>query len=137
MISVRSTDQLRCDAQTVVGSAHTALENGAHVQLFSDTAQVDMFTLEGEGRTSRDDTKLLNLGQCVDDFLRDSVGKVFVLRIRAHVHERQYHDGIAYRAFSRDRRSDGGTDRCDQPVASFGDSLDDAWIAGVVVEGAA
>src|SRR5262249_13418836 len=130
-------DQLCRDAQAVVSFSHAALKNGAHVKLLSNNARVDMFSLEAEGRTSRDDTKFRDPGQRIDDLLRDSVGKVFVLRIRAHVDERQYHDGIAFRALSRDRRGNGDTDRCDQSVASFRDGLDDAWIAGVVIEGAA
>src|SRR6516165_12786513 len=106
MISIRSRYQLYRDAHTVVSSAHTALENGAHLELFSDNAQVDMFTLEGESRASRDNVQSLNLSQRVDDLLGDSVGKVFVLWVRAHVGERQHHDGIGYRAF-RGRRCGG------------------------------
>src|SRR6516225_4807753 len=98
MISIRGTNQLCRDAQTVVSSPHTALENSAHLELFSDNAQVDIFTLEGEGGASRDNVQSLNLCQRVDDLLSDSVGKVFVLRVRAHVGERQYHNGIGYRA---------------------------------------
>src|SRR6516162_5394503 len=99
MISIRGTNQLCRDAQTIVSSPHTALENGAHLELFSDNAQVDIFTLEGESGASRDNAQSLNLCQRVDDLLSDSVGKVFVLRVRAHVGERQYHDRIGYRAF--------------------------------------
>src|SRR5215471_5408069 len=99
MISIRSRYQLYRDAQTVVSSSHTALENGAHLELFSDSAQVDIFTFDGESRAARDNVQSLNLGQRVDDLLSDSVGKVFILRIRAHVGERQYHNGIGYRAF--------------------------------------
>src|SRR5262249_22678740 len=137
MISVRGRGQLCRDAQPVVSFSHAALKNVAHLQLLSNNAQIDMFTLEAEGRASRDDTKFRDLGQRIDDLLRDSVCKVFVLRIRTHVDERQYHEGVAYRTFGRDRRGDWDTDGCDQPVASFRDCLDDAWIAGVVIEGAA
>src|SRR5215472_16329654 len=138
MISIGSRHQLCRDAQTVVSSSYTALENGAHLELFSDNAQVDIFTLEGESGASRDNVKSLNLSQRVDDLLSDPVGEVFVLRIRAHVGERQYHDRIGYRAF-RGRGWGRGrwcTDRCDEPIASFRDCLDDVWIAGVVIEGA-
>src|SRR5215475_13673759 len=99
MISIGSRHQLCRDAHTVVSSAHTALENGAHLELFSDNAQVDKFTFEGKSRASRDNVQSLNLSQRVDDLLSDSVGKVFVLWVRAHVGERQYHDRIGYRAF--------------------------------------
>src|SRR5215469_16577577 len=99
MISIRGRYQLYRDAQTVVSSPHAALENGAHLELFSDNAEVDIFTLEGESGASRDNVQSLNLCQRVDDFLGHSVGKVFVLRVRAHVGERQYHDRIGYRAF--------------------------------------
>src|SRR5215467_4680233 len=129
MISIRSRYQLYRDAHTVVSSAHTALENGAHLQLFSDNAQVDIFTFEGESRASRDNAQPLNLSERVDDLLSDSVGEVFVLRVRAHVGERQYHDGIGYRAFRGRRCGRGGwcTYRRKEPIASFRDCLDDVW----------
>src|SRR5215471_18512912 len=139
MISIRSRYQLYSDAHTVVSSAHTALENGAHLELFSDDAQVDKFTFEGESRASRDNVQSLNLSQRVDDLLSDSVGKVFVLWVRAHVGERQHHYGIGYRAFRGPGCGRGGecTYRRDEPIASFRDCLNDVWIAGVVVKGAA
>src|SRR6516165_12764735 len=108
MISIGRRHQLCRDAQTVVSSSHTALENGAHLELFSNNAQVDIFTFEGESRDSRDNVQSLNLSQRVDDLLSYSVGKVFVLRVRAHVGERQYHDGIGYRAFRGRGRGRGG-----------------------------
>src|SRR5215469_9744438 len=101
MISIRSRHQLRRDAQTVVSSSHTALKNGANLELFSDNAQVDIFTFERESRASRNNVQSLNLRQRVDDLLGDSVGEVLVLWVRAHVGERQYHDGIGYRLFQR------------------------------------
>src|SRR5215831_4740153 len=139
MISVRSGHQLCRDAQTVVSSSHAALENGAHLELFSDNAQVDIFALEGESRASRDNAQSLNLSQRVDDLLSDSIGKVFVLWFRAHVGERQYHNGIGHRAF-RGRgcgRSRWCTYRCEEPITSFRDCLDDVWISGVVIKGTA
>src|SRR6516164_327834 len=140
LISIRGTYQLYRDAQTVVSSSHTALENGAHLELFSEKAQVDIFTLEGESRASSDNVQFWNLSQRVDDLLGDSVGKVFVLWVRAHVGERQHHDGIGYRAF-RGRGCGGGggwcTYRRQEPIASFRDRLDHVWIAGVVIEGPA
>src|SRR5262252_5898984 len=137
MISIRSRHKLYRDAQTVVSSAHTALENSAHLELFSDNAQVDIFTFEGERRTSRDNAQSLNLSQRVDDLLSDSVGKVFVLWVRAHVGEREHHDGIGHCAFRGSECGSGGecTYRCQEPIASFRDCLDDGWIAGVVVKG--
>src|SRR5262249_15595874 len=99
MISIRSRHELCRDAQMVVSFSHTALENGAHLELLSDNAQVDIFTFEGESRASRDNVQSLNLSQRVDDLLSDSVGEVFVLWVCAHVGEWQYHDGIGYRAF--------------------------------------
>src|SRR5215469_4977302 len=139
MKSIRSTHQLCRNAQTVVSSSHTALENDAHLELFSDNAQVDVFTFERESRASRDNVQSLNLSERVDDLLGDSVGKVFVLWVRAHVGERQYHDGIGHRAFRGRGCSRGGycTYHCDEPIASFRDCLDDVWIAGVVIKGAA
>src|SRR5215831_4628490 len=139
MISIRSRYQLYRDAHTVVSSAHTALENGAHLELFSDDAHVDMFTFEGESRAARDNVQSRNLSQRVGDLLSDSVGKVFVLWVRAHVGKRQYHDGIGYRAFRRRGCGRGGlcTYWCEEPIASFRDRLDDVWIAGVVVKGPA
>src|SRR5262245_28008233 len=99
MISIRGRYQLYRDAQTVVSSSHTALENAAHLELFAEKAQVDVFTFEGKSRAARDNVQPRNLSERVDDLLGDSVGKVFVLWVRAHVGKRQYHDGIGYRAF--------------------------------------
>src|SRR5262245_12916048 len=139
MISIRSRYQLYRDAHTVVSSAHTALENGAHLELFSEKAQIDIFTFEGESRAARDYVQSLNLSQRVDDLLSDSVGKVFVLWVRAHVGVRQYHNGIGYRAFGGRGCGRGGwcTYWCEEPIASFRDCLDNVWIAGVVVKGPA
>src|SRR5215813_6577248 len=137
MISIRSRYQLYRDAHTVVSSAHTALENGAHLELFSDNAHVDMFTFEGESRAARDNVQSRNLSQRVDDLLSDSVGKVFVLWVRAHVGERQHHDGIGYRAFRGCGRGGWCTYRCDETIASFRDCLDYVWIARVVIKGTA
>src|SRR5215468_5271927 len=108
MISIRSRYQLYRDAQTVVSSSHTALEDGAHLELFSEKAQVDIFTLEGESRASRDNVQSLNLSQRVGDLFSDSVGEVFVLWVRAHVGKRQYHDGIGCHAFGGRRCRCGG-----------------------------
>src|SRR5215475_863118 len=133
MISIRSRHQLCRDAQTVVSSSHTALENGAHLELFSDNAQVDILTLEGESRAARDNVKSLNLSERVDDLFSDSIGEVFILRVRAHVGERQYHDGIGYRLFLRHGCGRWGTYWCEEAIASFRDCLDDGWVAGVVI----
>src|SRR5262249_16765972 len=81
----RSRYQLYRDAHTVVSSAHTALENGAHLELFSEKAQVDIFTFEGESRAARAYVQSRDLSQRVDDLFSDSVGKVFVLWVRPHV----------------------------------------------------
>ena len=67
MISIRSGHELCRDAQTVVDSSHAALENGAHLELVSDNAQVDMFTFKGESRAARDNAQSLNLSQRIDD----------------------------------------------------------------------
>jgi hypothetical protein len=120
-------------------SAHTAIENGAHLELFSEKAQVDIFTFEGESRVARDYVQSLNLSHRVDDLFGDSVGEVFVLWVRAHVGKRQYHDGIGYRGFGGRGCGRGGwwTYWCEEPIASFRDCIDDVWIAGVVVKGPA
>src|SRR5215813_9779512 len=123
MIPVRSTHQLSGDAQTVVSFSHAALENGAHVQFLSDGAWVDLFVLERETRTSGYDAEVLDLRKGVDDFFGNTVGEVFVLLVRAHVHERQDHNRIACRKRDRDTAC---RYRCDQTVASLGDHLDNA-----------
>src|SRR5215469_17466528 len=104
MISVRGIHQLCGDAQPVVSSANTSLENGAHVQLLSDNAQVDVFALEGESRTAGYDVEVLDLRKGVDDFFRNTVGEILVLRIAAHVHEWHYHDRIVHRSLGGGRR---------------------------------
>src|SRR5262249_9639640 len=98
MISVGSIYQLGRDAQTVASFAHTAFEHIARLQLFADYAQVDVFTFEGEGRSPCNDVKFRDPRERVDYFLGDSIGKVVVLRIGAHVEKRQYHNRINCRS---------------------------------------
>ena len=92
MITVGNVHELSGDAKAVAHLADAALENRRDLQLPSDLADVLVLSLERERRRARRDAQRLNLGQSVDDLFRHAVGEVFVLRIGAHVRERQHRD---------------------------------------------
>src|ERR1700687_2242593 len=65
------------------------------VELPRDLRRVDVLALEREGGIARGDPKRRDLGEVRDDVLADAVRKVLLLRIAAHVGERQNANGQA------------------------------------------
>ncbi|MEO6263421.1 MAG: hypothetical protein ABIO58_00335 [Luteimonas sp.] len=90
-----SVDQLRGDAHALAGAAHAAFQHGADAKLAGDIRNADFLALEIERRRARGHLQLRQLAQQVEDFLGDAVTEVFVLRVAAHVDERQHGDGSA------------------------------------------
>ena len=62
--------------------------------MMSEGRDVRVPATEGKRGRARCDAKLGNLGQQVEQFLGETVGKVILLRITAPVLERQHRNGI-------------------------------------------
>ena len=116
-------DQLRGDAHALAGPADAAFEHRRHVERLRDRRDVDVLALERERRRARRDAQAADLGQHVQQFLRQPVGEVLVLLVAAHVDERQHGDRWGFarggrggcggrrdsRATGTDARGAGGT----------------------------
>ena len=85
-------DQLRGDAQPGARLAHAALQHVAHAEFAPDLPDVDRLALVGEARIARDHEQPLDARQAGDDVLDHPVDEIFLLRIAAHVLERQHRD---------------------------------------------
>jgi hypothetical protein len=97
----RALDQLCRDAHAVARFAHAALENMRDIELAGDLSDIDSLRLERERRVARDDGERGHLAQIGDDVLGDAVAEIFLLRIAAHVDEREDADGKAPTALHR------------------------------------
>jgi hypothetical protein len=82
-------EQLRRDAQARSRLTNAALQYVTHAQLASDLTNVDRFALVGEARIASDHEQPPDTRQPGDDVLDNPVDKIFLLRIAAHVLERQ------------------------------------------------
>ena len=82
-------DELRGDAHAVARLAHAAFEHIADAELASDLPHVDRLALVGEARIARDHEQPFDARQAGDDVLDHAVGEILLLRIAAHVLERQ------------------------------------------------
>ena len=88
----RRVDELGGDPDPSARFAHAPLEDVAHAEALTDLAEVDVLALEGEGGIAGDHEKPRKLRERGDDVLRDAVGEIFLLRVAAHVVERQHGD---------------------------------------------
>ena len=61
--------------------------------LLADVAHAALGALEAERHVARDDGQRRDLAEVGDDVLGDAVGEVLLLRVAAHVGERQHADG--------------------------------------------
>jgi hypothetical protein len=89
MGAARRIDQLAGDAHAAAGLADASLQHVAHAELAADLADVRRLALVGEARIARDHEQRLDAREAGDDVLDHAVGEVFLLRIAAHVLERQ------------------------------------------------
>src|SRR5258708_5117619 len=87
-----SIDQLASYADAVAGFAYASFQNVADAQISGHLLDVDRFSLEREAGVSCDDKKLLVTRERRDDFLHHPVREVFLLRVTAHILERQHGD---------------------------------------------
>ena len=99
----RGIDELAGDAKLVATAADAALQHVGHAELLPNLADIDRSALVGERGVAGDDEQPAAARQRRDDLLRHPVGKVVLLRIAAHVGERQH----------RNRRQPGTVAPCD------------------------
>ena len=96
----RRVDQLRADAHPVPSFANRTFEDIAHAQFAADLFHIDRLALVGEARIAGDDEEPSDPRQRGDDFLDHAIGEILLLRVAAHVLERQYRN----RRFVRERQ---------------------------------
>ena len=89
MPAAAGIDELRRDAHAIAGLADAALEHEAHAQVASDLLHLDRPALVAEGGVARDHEQGRNLREVGDQVFGHAVAEIFLLRIAAHVLERQ------------------------------------------------
>ena len=85
-------DQLSGDPHPPAGFAHRAFEHIAHAKLSPDLLHIDGLALVSETRIAGDDEQPADAGEGGDDVLDHAVDEIFLLRIAAHIGERQHRD---------------------------------------------
>ena len=130
MRPARSIDQLRGDADPLRRLAHAAFEHVTHTQLATDLLHIDGPALVGKARIARDHEQPPDVAERGNDVLDDAVGEIVLLRIIAHVLERQNRDRGLVRK-GRTRRSIG---EADQPVSAAGNGNQIALAALVLAQ---
>ena len=90
--SVRGVDEFGNDSHLVALLAHRAFQKRAHTQFLADRLGFLFPVFETKRRTATDDLEVFDLAQSCDQFFRQSIGKIFVLRITAFVKQWQYRD---------------------------------------------
>ena len=86
-------DELGDDTHAISGAPNAPLEHRRDLQPGRDLPQALLPFLQRHTRGARDHLEGADLRQLGDDVLRDPVGEVRVLRVRAQVGERQHRDG--------------------------------------------
>src|SRR5580704_11155521 len=89
MRAVRRIDQLRGDTDTATRFAHRAFEHIADAQFMTDPLNVGGLALVDKARIARDDKQPAYAGKRSDDLFDHAVGEIFLLRVAAHILERQ------------------------------------------------
>ncbi len=85
----RAVDELAGDAHPVRRLAHAAFEDVAHPQLAADLFYIDRPALVGEAGVPGDDEQPAHARQRRDDVFHHAIGEILLLRVAAHVLERQ------------------------------------------------
>src|SRR6266853_6557624 len=101
MVSVSNIYQLGGDAEPISNFPHTALEDCSNIELFPDLPHVGVSSLEEKGGSSSRHMEAFDLRQHIDDLFGNTIGKEFVLRIRAYVDKRKHCDGVTRDAYGR------------------------------------
>src|SRR5205814_6587873 len=92
--SIRGVNQLRNNPYFVPLLSNGAFQKRAHTQLFADSLGFLFPVFETKGRTAADHLEVSDLPQGCDQFLRQSVRKIFVARIAAFVKQWQHRDRL-------------------------------------------
>jgi hypothetical protein len=80
-------DQLRGNPDPPAGFAHRAFEDITHAEFAADLLHVDGLTLVRKRRVAGDDKQPADARERSDDLLDHAVGKIFLLRVAAHIGE--------------------------------------------------
>src|SRR5687767_12056291 len=86
-------NQLPCDADFPRRLAHRPLEDIAYAKPAPDLLDIDRSALEGETRVTSDHEQPFEPRKRGDDLLNNSIRKIFLLGIAAHVLERKHRNG--------------------------------------------
>src|SRR5215475_10105599 len=82
-------DQLRCDPDAIASFAHAALDDVSDTKLPREMTDIDWLALESERRVACYHRERRDLREICDDVFGDGIAEVLLLRIAAHVGERQ------------------------------------------------
>src|ERR1700722_14923080 len=88
-----SVVELHGDTHAVAGLAHAAFDHIANAEVSGDLLHMDGLAFVDERRVPRDHEEPAQFGERGNDILADTVGKILLLRIAAHVGKGKYGDG--------------------------------------------
>jgi hypothetical protein len=126
----RGVQELGGDAYPLGGLAHAAFHHVAHAQLAAHLLHISGPALVREARIAGDHEQPAHVAQRGDDVLDDAVREVFLLRVVAHVLERQHRD----RRLVRKCRPGCIAGETDQAIAAAGHGNQVALAALLFVE---
>ena len=96
-----AVDELHGHSDPVHRLAHASLDDVVDPEFAGDLLRLDRLSLVDEHGVARDHQKLTEARQLGDDVLGESVGEKLLLRVAAHVDERQNRDRRLFRALLR------------------------------------
>lgn len=89
MVAVVSVDELSIDAETVAGLTDTPFQHGPDFQFLTNLSEIVALLSELERRRPRHYPQPVQLRQSIDQLFGEAVAEVLLLRVGAHVRERQ------------------------------------------------
>ncbi|MCY1231172.1 hypothetical protein D9M72_436100 [compost metagenome] len=89
---VERVDELDGDAHPLADLANAAFHQVLRPEPCGHLARVDRLVLVDEARIARDDEELMAARQRSDDVFGQAIGEELLIRVAAHVVERQHHD---------------------------------------------
>src|SRR6516165_2914202 len=101
MAAVQAVDQLCRQSYAIAGLADAPLQHMPDAEHSPDFADVPRLSLEHKARIASDNQQFRNLRQCGQYVFSDTVGKILLLGIPAHVLKRQNGDGRLVRERER------------------------------------
>src|ERR1700730_10885715 len=85
-------DQLPGNADPIAAFAHRAFEHIAHAKLMPDLLRIGRLALVRETRIAGDDEQPADARERGNDLLYHAIGEILLLRVAAHICERQHRD---------------------------------------------